>query len=354
MRTNTLFKSVAAAVILIAAALTFVFMRGESDSAPATEGKVVWKYSLWGPPRAFTHGIETAKELWEAAGNGRFELQISYGSALSPEKENLDSIKLGLIDGAHVCVGYGPNKTPLAQVLELPFLLSDDMRVNTAVTDAVMQHPLIAEELATRWNAKYLMVAALGVYEFMGNKRVAGLDDLKGTRMRISGANATVLEKFGAVPTMVTAPESYTALERGTIDLTGFPWTDSFGAFRLYEVSRYATLGISLSGFACVNLVSLDAWNRLPEDLKAMLPQVREQATQASFEAFDAADSKWLPIFEEKLEIVRFPPQDRAKMVAAARPLWTEWAKQQDSKGLKGSEILQFTMEQVAKFGAAR
>lgn len=354
MRTSIIAKSVAAAVIVLAAVLTFVFTRGEPGADPGGDGKEVWKYSLWGPPRAFTRGIEKAKALWEAAGNGRFELQISYGSALSPEKENLDSIKLGLIEGAHVCVGYGPNKTPLAQVLELPFLLSDDMRVNTAVIDAVMQHPLIAEELATRWNAKYLMVAVLGVYEFMGNKRVAGLEDLQGTRMRISGANATVLEKFGAVPTMVTAPESYTALERGTIDLTGFPWTDSFGAFRLYEVSRYATLGISMSGFACVNLVSLDAWNRLPQDLQAMLPQVREQATQASFEAFDAADRKWLPIFQEKLEIVRFPEKDRDKMVAAARPLWTEWAELQDSRGLKGSEILQFTMEQVAKFSAAR
>jgi TRAP-type C4-dicarboxylate transport system substrate-binding protein len=173
-------------------------------------------------------------------------------------------------------------------------------------------------------------------------------------RMRISGANATVLEKFGAVPTMVTAPEAYTALERGTIDLTGFPWTDSFGAFRLHEVSKYANLGISMSGFACINTVSLDAWNRMPEDLKAMLPQVREQATLASFEAFDNGDKKWLPIFNEKLEIVRFAPEERAEMVAAAKPLWGEWAARQDSQGRKGSEMFRFTQEQVAKFSAER
>ncbi len=354
MSKNTALKAASAAIIVLAAALSFALLREESPSAPAGEEKIVWKYSLWGPPRAFTRGIEKARDLWEAAGKGRFEMHISYGSALSPEKENLDSVKLGLIEGAYVCIGYGPNKTPLAQVLELPFLLSKDMRVNTAVIDAVMRHPLITEELAARWNAKYLMVAAVGVYEFMGNKRVGNLDDLKGTRMRISGANATVLEEFGAVPTMVTAPESYTALERGTIDLSGFPWTDSFGAFRLHEVSDYATLGISMGGFACINVVSQDAWNDLPEDLRAMLPQVREQATEASFLAFDEADAKWLPIFEDKLEIVQFPPEDREKMVEAARPLWQEWAAQQDSRGLQGSEILQFTIEQVKKFSAAR
>ena len=354
MSKTIIWKIIVAAVILAAVVFAFSLMRGESTSATDGDEKVVWKYSLWGPPRAFTAGIEKAKALWEEAGEGRFELQITYGSALSPEKENLDSIKLGLIEGAYICVGYGPNKTPLAQVLELPFLLTDDMRVNTRVIDAVMQHPLIEEELAARWNAKYLMVAVLSAYEFMGNRRLANIDDLKGVRVRISGANATVLEKFGAVPTMVTAPEAYTALERGTIDLVGFPWTDSFGAYRLHEVSKYANLGIAMSGFACLNVASLDAWNGLPEDLKAMLPDVREQAMQASFDAFDEGDKKWLPIFNDKLEIVHFPPKDRAKMVAAAKPLWGEWAAQHDRQGLKGTEILRFTQEKVAKFSAAR
>ncbi len=349
-----MWKSVAAVAIVVTAVLAISLIHEERSAYTDDGKKVVWKYSVWGPPRAFTRGIEKAKEMWETAANGRFELQIVYASALSPEKENLDSIKLGLIEGAYVCVGYGPNKTPLAQVLELPFLLTDDMRVNTAVIDAVMQHPLIEDELATRWNAKYLMPAVLGVYEFMGNRRVANVDDLRGIRMRISGANATVLEKFGAVATMVTAPESYTALERGTIDMIGFPWTDSFGAFRLHEVSQYATLGISMSGFACLNIVSLDAWKRMPEDLKLMLPQVRAQATRTSFQAFDAGDEKWLPIFEEKLEFVQFPPHERDKMVAVAKPLWTEWAARQDSLGLKGSEILEFTKQQVTKFSAAR
>ena len=85
-----------------------------------------------------------------------------------------------------------------------------------------------------------------------------------------------------------------------------------------------------------------------------MLPEVREQTMQASFEAYDNGDKKWLPIFKEKLEFVRFPPEERAKMVAVAKPLWGEWEEMKNSQGLKGTEILQFTKEQVAKFSAAR
>jgi TRAP-type C4-dicarboxylate transport system substrate-binding protein len=346
----------AAAVLVIAAAAAVIWFVVGREPAPeqAPAGKQVWNYSVWGPPRAFTRGIEKAKEMWEQTGQGRFELKIAYASALAPEKEHLDSIKIGLIEGAHICVGYAPAKTPLAQVLELPFLLTDDMRTNARVIDAVMQHPLIEEELGSRWNAKYLMVAVLSPYEFMGNRRVANVADLKGVRMRISGANATVLEKFGAVPTMVTAPETYTAVERGTIDLVGFPWTDSFGVYRLHEVSKYATVGIALSGFACFTAVSLDAWQRFPDDLKAMLPEVREAALKAYFDAYEEGDRHWLPIFQEKLEISRFPPAERAKMVEASHPLWDEWAAEQDRQGLKGTEMVRFAQEQVRQFSQAR
>jgi TRAP-type C4-dicarboxylate transport system substrate-binding protein len=352
---NSATRKLAAAVIVVAAAvLAFYFLRGGRAPERAADGRLVWKYSVWGPPRAFTSGIEKAKAMWEEVSQGRFELQIHYAGALAPEKEHLDSIKIGLIEGAHICVGYHPAKLPLAQVLELPFLLTKDMRANARVIDAVMRHPLVEEELASRWNAKYLMVAVLSPYEFMGNRRVARVEDLKGARMRISGANATVLEKFGAVPTMVTAPEAYTALERGTIDMVGFPWTDSFGVYHLHEVSKYATVGLSMSGFACFTAVSLDAWNRLPDDLQAMLPEVREQALETYHQAYEGGDRKWLPLFRERLEIVEFPPAQREKMVAASEPLWREWAAEQDRQGLKGTEILDFAKEQVARFSQAR
>ena len=162
MPRTLVWKSIASVVIIGAAALALALVSKQTYQHAEVTDKVVWKYSLWGPSRAFTRGIEAAKALWEAKGHGRFELQIGYGGAFSPAKENLDSIKLGLIDGAHICVGYGPNKTPLAQVLELPFLLTDDMRANARIIDAVMRHPLVERELATRWNAKYLMPAVLG------------------------------------------------------------------------------------------------------------------------------------------------------------------------------------------------
>ena len=105
------------------------------------------------------------------------------------------------------------------------------------VYDAVLHHPLIEKEMAQRWNIKYFGPVFLPPYEFMGNKRIASTADMKGVKMRISGLNAKALQVFGAVPTMVTAPEGYTALERGTIDSFGFPVITSYSIHytKLYE-----------------------------------------------------------------------------------------------------------------------
>ena len=66
------------------------------------------------------------------------------------------------------------------------------------------------------------------------------------------------------------------------MDLVAFPWTDSFGAYRLHEVSRYVTTGFGLSGVVCFAGISLQAWDALGPALKETLPEIRQAAVEAS------------------------------------------------------------------------
>jgi TRAP-type C4-dicarboxylate transport system substrate-binding protein len=204
--------------------------------------------------------------------------------------------------------------------------------------------------MAERWNVKYLSPTFLPPYEFMGNKRIASVGDMKGVKMRISGLNAQALQAFGAVPTMVTAPEGYQALERGTIDSFGFPYSYTFGAYKMYEVAKYVTDGMAMSGFMCFQGVSLTAWNKLPDNLKAKLPQAQDLASDALFKAYADADKKWIPIFKEKLEVTPFPPAERAKLAAGANEIWEKWVKDQEAAGRPGREVLNFVKAEVAKY----
>jgi TRAP-type C4-dicarboxylate transport system substrate-binding protein len=307
---------------------------------------------VFGPPRAVTAGIEAMADFYKKESKGAFEIKIAYGAALGPERQSPEAIKSGGYEGAQLCAGYYPNKFPLMTVLELPFLAPRTLTENEKVYESFMKYPPIVKEMADRWNIKYFGPLFLPAYEFMGNKRIASVADMKGVKMRISGLNAKALQTFGAVPTMVTAPESYQALERGTIDSFGFPYSYSFGAYKLYEVAKYVTEGMAMNGFACWNGISLTAWNKLPDDLKAKLPQAQALAAAALIEAFKKEDEKWIPIFKQKLEVTEFPEAERNKLVEASIPIWKAWAKEQDAAGRPGTEVLDYVKAEVAKVKA--
>lgn len=332
---------------VVAAALAASWVAAAS---PALAQKVVWNHNIFGPPRAVTAGIEAIAEFYKKESNGDFEIKIAYGAALGPERQAPEAIKSGGYEGAQMCAGYYPNKFPLLTAMELPFLAPRRTEDRAKVEHAFLNHPLIVKEMAERWNIKYLGPTFLPPYEFMGNKRIASVSDMKGVKMRISGLNARALQKFGAVPTMVTAPEGYTALERGTIDSFGFPYAYTFGAYKMYEVSKYVTEGMAMSGFMCFQGVSLTAWNKLPDALKAKLPQAQELATEALLKAYRDADEKWIPIFKQRLEVTPFPPEERAKLAAGADEIWEEWVKEQEAAGRPGREILDFLKAEVAKY----
>lgn len=319
-------------------------------SAPASAQTVVWNHNVFGPPRAVTVGIESVAEFLKKESKGALEIKIVYGGALGPEKQIPEGVKSGGYEGGQMCSGYYPNKFPLLSVMELPFLVPARISDLAKVYHAVLNHPLIVKEMAERWNVKYLAPVLLPPYEFMGNKRIASVNDMQGVKMRISGLNAKALQVFGAVPTMVTAPEGYTALDRGTIDTFGFPYSYAFGSYKLYEVSKYVTNGISMSGFMCFQGVSLAAWNKLPGDLKAKLPQAQEAAIAALIKAYEKADEKWIPIFKDKLEVTQFPAAERAKLATGADKIWEAWVKEQESAGRPGREMLNFVKAQVAKY----
>ncbi|MFQ5565930.1 MAG: TRAP transporter substrate-binding protein DctP [Paracoccaceae bacterium] len=331
----------------IAVGLAAVGLAAATGSAAAA-GKTVWNFNVWGGPRAFTAGIEAIKAELEAAAPGEFELSINYGDALGHRKQNSENIQSGAFEAGQLCVGYYPNKYPLLSVMELPFLLPGSLEERAQVEMAVMNHPDIQAELAERWNMKFFGPSFLPPYEFMGNTRIETVDDMKGVKMRISGLNAKALMVFGAVPTMVTAPDGYNALDRGTIDSFGFPYSYAFGAYKLYEVSKYVTEGLAMSGFMCFQGVNIDAWNKTPQAVRDALPAAQEKAVAALISAYRAADEKWIPIFHEKLEVVQISPETRAQIAAGAGEIWQEWADAQDAAGRPGSAMLKFVQEQVA------
>lgn len=340
-------KSILKSTATVATAAIVALSFGAASTAQAAGS--TWNFNIWGGKRAFTAGIESLKMDLEKAGGGAFELKVNYGDALGPRRQNPENIRVGAFEAGQLCVGYYPGKMPLYSGLELPFILPRDLTKRAAVETELHKHPALISELDKRWNMRYFGPAFLPAYEFMGNKRIETTDDMKGVKMRISGLNAKVLQVFGATPTMVTAPEGYNALQRGTIDSFGFPYSYAFGAYKLYEVSKYVTEGLGMGGFMCLQTVNNDAWNATPKSVQDALPAAQANAITTMIDAYVTADKKWIPIFHKKLEVVQVAPSVRDQLVAGADAVYKEWAAAQDAKGRPGSEMLAHIKAVVAK-----
>jgi TRAP-type C4-dicarboxylate transport system substrate-binding protein len=235
----------------------------------------------------------------------------------------------------------------------MPFLPIGDLVTLEKVQDEFQQWKPVAEELA-RWNGMHFMTILLPQYEFMGTgKAPRNLEDWKGMRVRALGGLGDAMKMLGAVPTSVSAPEVYTALERGTFQAASFPFTYSFVSYKLHEVSKWYTHGMQL-GIVHNSLVfNIKAWEALPAEYKKILEEARPEAYKLQREAYEEADRKSFPLFEKrKLEVIKVTPEMREKLISTAgKPVWDKWVADTEAKGLPGREALDRVLSLTKKHG---
>lgn len=317
----------------------------------AAAEKVTWTFSLYGPKRAATVTFEhLAKVALEKSG-GNFVIHLKYNEQLGEAKDFLDGIKVDAFQGAFVAYSYAPAKTPLQGVLDMPFLPIADLVASAKVQDEYQAWKPVAEELS-KWNSMHFMTLLLPQYEFMGTgKPPRNIEDWKGMRVRALGGLGDAMKLLGAVPTSVSAPEVYTALERGTFQAASFPFTYSFTAYKLHEVSKWYTLGMQLGVVHNSVVLSEKAWKALPDEYKKILEDAKPEAYRLQRVAYEEADKKSFPLFDKrKLEAIKVTPEMREKLITtAAQPVWSHWVAEMEKKGLPGKEALELVLSLAKK-----
>ena len=323
------------------------FLSAIVTSGPALAQQVTWKVAIFGPPRAVTVPIEFLAKEMAAKTGGQLKIEPVYGEALSKATEMIDGLKAGAFEAGLLCASYYPGKLPLYTVLDLAMLTPDDVMVQARVQMAVAEHPAIVAEFK-RWNLRMLLPGPLPQYQMMGKRRITKVEDLRGVRIRVSGEMARVLEDYGAVKSLVPAPEAYPSLERGVVDMITFPATYAFASYRLQEISKYFIDKISLGSQPCFWGVSETAWSKLPPAQQKQILDLREPATQAGQHAYAAADEKNYADWKARgIEIINFPAAERAKLTANAGKHWQEWVQDKEKKGLPGKALLEFVQAKI-------
>jgi len=286
--------------------------------------------------------------------DGRWDIEIHYGGVLAPPKEGIDGLKAGMFEAVLYTSMYGPGKLPLSTVSQLPFMAPPGIKQTGEWFMAIQAHPAIKKEVDA-WNAQILFPTPLPQYNYMGKMPINKAEDFDGVRVRIDPVSGAALEEFGAVLTMMPGGDIYTALERGMLDGVMWIWTYTFGAYKLHELSQYATLGIDLKVTDMFCYVNKDAWNKLPDEWKKLAKYSAAQASDRYGKYLMESDLKWIPIFNKAgIEVSQFPPEERAKLMEKAEVNWSDWAKDKEAQGLPGQEVLDYAIakrnEIIAKY----
>lgn len=312
--------------------------------------KINWNISVWGNPRAFTAGLELISKEIVAKTGGAFTIKTVYGNVLSPERENLDNIKIGSIDGAFVCFSYHPGKNPGMTVLNLPFLPIPTFKIQETVAEALYHHPFIVAEMK-KWNGYPYMAAILPHSEFVGmGDPPMTIEDWKGKRVRAIGGIGDAMRILGSIPTTVTAPELYTSMDRAMVDAAAVPFSYSVAAFKLQEVGKWYTTNLAPGASNCGVVLSLTSLNKLPPQYRALLDSLKPDGYSALQAAYKEADDKNIPIFNKTLKPITYSDAELNRFhEVAGKPLWNEWVKENAVKGVPAQELLDLILTAAKK-----
>lgn len=340
-------KCALATIFLFLMAALCIGRSAQGDQAKPIELKIMHFASV-------THVLQKdvfipwAKMLEERTG-GRVKVVIYPGELLGKVKDTYDATASGVADIGCAYFSATPNRFPLHTVFELPFMFSD-----AKVGSRVMWELFQKEESLT---AEFRDVKVLWLFGtpsmqlHMVNKPVYTLADLSGKKVRtVGGVRATIVKTLGAVPVVIPTPDTYVALERGTVDGAVSTW-EAMKAFKIDEVTKYHTVANLWSG-VFYTVMNKKKWESLPPEIQKVIQDLSgAQAADQTATAFIKVDLEGMESVKSKgHEIINLAPAEYAKWRKSVMPLWDEWAKEWEAKGLPGKKILGEASSLIGKY----
>lgn len=324
---------------LLTVSAVAALLLGQPATAANIDGpSVFWKISMYGNPRALTSGMEALAEKVAEETGGKFQIKIFYAEQLGPAREALDGLKLNAFEGAGICNFYHPGKNPAWMVFSLPFLPIGDPDVDRYVRKKMFEHPAIVADMA-KWNAIPYASGLLPQFELMGKGTPPEkLEDWKGLQVRAGGGLGDAMEQLGATKQTLSASETLTAFQNGTIDAAAFPFTYAHAAFKIDEEADWYTANMAPGTSECGWVLNKTAYESLPDSYQSLLMDNRDLVLETVQKAYAKQDTVNLKKFESNLHKIEYSDEQIEQFRnVAGQPVWDKWiAENQDSFDAQG------------------
>lgn len=282
MKKNRVFIVFGAVVLILALVAISVAGCAKPAPAPAPAPAVVttpapevfkWRFHSYAPPgtvdyRAHEEFVNLLREMTD----GRIDMTLLAGGAIVGYSEMLEALGEGTFEMSHNVDAFFAGLDPgFAAIWSMPGVWTEPREAYIWFRHFGGNE--IYREAYAKYNVHFLDVAIMGAEPIMSKVPLRTLDDFDGLKIRTPpGLTHDLFVKLGAAPVALPGGEVYSALDTGLVDAAEFVSVTTNYGVGLHEVTDYI-LWPSFHGPTanCGIGVNMDAWNELPDDLKASL-----------------------------------------------------------------------------------
>lgn len=241
--------------------------------------------------------IEAAKEYAKAVKentNGEHKVKL-YELSLLNHSEMNSGISQGMADLGYLLTAYSPSDYPYSNLgadMSMQTALKSDIpgKEGYAYSGAMLEYIMLnCEECQGEFaknNQVYTAVVSTPSYVMFCNDPVKTVEDVKGKRLRISGAPwARWAKHFEASPVALPITEIYEALEQGVVDCTFLSPTELTN-FNLVDVVKNITTDVPGGLYAAGGAATMnkDTWNRF--DTKEKTAMLKAGSVMSGYVTF--------------------------------------------------------------------
>jgi TRAP-type C4-dicarboxylate transport system substrate-binding protein len=314
---------------------------GVGSNAVLAEDTIELTYGgLWPP----THPMSVAAKLWiekiEKDTQGRVKIKPFWAGALYKPKQSALELAKGVADIGDFSGAYAPKGFDFEKSMRMVFYGVNDRNLTRKVYfAAAAKYPQLEEEF-TKAGIKVMAYASIPPYQLLlAEKPVRTAADFKGLTAKASGDIAKVAIALGGEGIVMPMSESYTALQKTTIDAVFAPY-ETLKSFRFAEVVKYA-LELNIASAPAGHWgFNLQSWNKLPKDIQKIFEDNVEWFGLKVEELVFANEEKGIELAKKnKVDFIKLPPEELDKVYAVVDETITEKMAGLDAKGLPGTDV---------------
>ena len=275
---------------------------------------------------------------------GRLKCQIYPTMQLGGTPPQLyDQVKDGVVDIVWTLPGYTAARFPLAEVFELPFMMTNAEATSRALWEYVQKHAA-AEFKDVRPLAFHTHGPG---YLHMREKPIRSQADFKGQKIRApTRLTNRLLGTMGATPVGMPVPQVSEALAKGVIDGAVIPW-EVVPAVKVEQLTRHHTETDPKfpALYTAIFLFAMNSakYQSLPADLRKVIDANSGAELSAwAGRIFQQADVPGRKLAEErKNQFYMVPAEELERWRKTAQVVADDWVKDMSGKGHDGKALIE-------------